>query len=471
MRIAFVTAEVAPYAHVGGLGDVSRWLPATLAEHGDDVRVFLPRYEVLDTATRAESVVPGLENLDLGPLGTAAIHTLDGPGPTILLVDAAEWFSGNEIYSSGPKEHLRYAVFGRAVLAACDAMGWTPDVLHVNDWHTALLPLHADARGGPWPEVPVVLTVHNLSFQGWFPSSDLKRLGLDPKHPAIEDDPRGVNSLRTGIRAAEMVTTVSPTYANEILTPERGEGLDDVLRDRRADLVGVLNGIGTEWDPSDDPHLPASYGPSTLDLKAASTDALRDRLGLAHPDDVPVLGVVSRLTMQKGFELLRHTLPPLLEAGAVQLAVIGTGDPTLEAMFDTFAKRFPADAGYHRSFDNKLAHLIQAGSDIFLMPSEWEPCGLNQMYSQRYGTIPVVHRTGGLADTVKPWNPGAGEGTGFLFERHNDEGFSAALSDALEAFDDQEAWRQLQRNGMAEDFSWERRAGEYQDIYRRVLRT
>ncbi len=471
MRIAFVTAELAPHAHVGGLGDVSRWLPATLAERGDDIKVFLPRYEVLDTAGRAESVVPGLEDLDLGPLGTAAIHTLDGPGPAILLVDAPESFSGSEIYSSEPDEHLRYAVFCRAVLVACDAMGWTPEVLHVNDWHTALLPLHADARGGHWPEVPVVLTVHNLAFQGWFPSSDMERMGLDAEHPAIEQGDRGVNSLRAGIRAAEVVTTVSPTYANEILTAERGEGLDDVLRARQSDLVGVLNGIGTEWDPSDDPHLPASYGPSTLDLKAASTDALRDRLGLAHADDVPVLGVVSRLTMQKGFELLRHTLPPLLETGVVQLAVIGTGDPTLEAMFGMFAERFPSEAGYHRGFDIGLAHLIQAGADIFLMPSEWEPCGLNQMYSQRYGTVPVVHRTGGLADTVKPWDPGAGEGTGFLFERHNDEGFSAALSDALETFGDDKAWRQLQRNGMAEDFSWERRAGEYRDVYRRVLRT
>ena len=413
-------------------------------------------------------MVPGLENLDLGSLGTAAIRTLDGPGATILLVDAPDWFSESEIYASVPDAHLRYAAFCRAVLVACDVMGWIPEVLHVNDWHTALLPLHADARGGHWPEVPVVLTIHNLAYQGWIPPSDLERMGLDPEHPAIEEGTRGVNSLRAGIRAAEIVTTVSPTYANEILTAERGEGLDDVLRDRQTDLVGVLNGIGTEWDPGHDPHLPAPYGPSTLDLKAESTAALRNRLGLEHRDGVPILGIVSRLAQQKGFELLRHTLPPLLEARAAQLAVIGTGDPTLEAMFGGFAERFPTEAGYHRGFDNQLAHLIQAGSDIFLMPSEWEPCGLNQMYSQRYGTIPVVHRTGGLADTVKSWDPGSGEGTGFLFDRHDDEGFSAALSDALEAFGDQEVWRQLQRNGMAEDFSWERRAGEYRAIYRRA---
>jgi len=469
VRIAFATAEMAPLAHVGGLGDVSRWLPETLAQVGNDIRVFLPRYEVLETVGRVESVVPGLEELDLGALGTAAIHTLDGPGPTVLLVDAPAWFAGSRVYAPGPNEHLRYAAFCRAVLAACDAMGWVPQVLHANDWHTALLSLHANARGGHWLDVPMVLTIHNLAFQGWFPSSDLDRMGLDPSHPAIEVEARGVNSLRVGIRAADMVVTVSPTYADEILAPKRGEGLDDVLRDKKDRLVGVLNGIGADWDPDRDPHLPTTYNASTLGAKTQSTAALRDRLGLAHRRGVPVLGVVSRLTTQKGFKLFRRTLPPLLDAQSAQLAAIGTGNPALEAMFGSLTEHFPADAGYHRGFDPGLAHLIQAGSDIFLMPSEWEPCGLNQMYSQRYGTVPVVHRTGGLADTVAPWDPVSGEGTGFLFDQHTGAGFSAALLDALEAFDNTEAWRRLQRNGMAEDFSWERRAREYRDVYERAI--
>ncbi len=468
MQVAFATAEMAPLAHVGGLGDVSRWLPATLAEAGDDVRVFLPRYNGLDTADRVESIVPGLEELDLGCLGTATIRTLSGPGPTILLVDAPKWFTGT-VYAPGSDEHLRYAAFCRAVLAACDALDWTPDVLHANDWHTALLPLHADARGGHWPGIPVVLTIHNLAYQGWFPSSDLERMGIDPAHSAIETQDRGVNSLRAGIRSADVVTTVSPTYAAEILTPQRGEGLDDVLRAKRGELVGVLNGIGAEWDPGSDPYLPASYGSSTLEAKEMSTAALRDRLRLAHRIDVPVLGVVSRLSTQKGFELFRQTLPPLLDARRIQLAVIGAGDPSLEAMFRSFAEGFAADAGYHNGFDPALAHLVEAGSDIFLMPSQWEPCGLNQMYSQRYGTVPVVHHTGGLADTVTQWDPASGQGTGFLFDRYGADAFSAALATAMEAFGDTESWRQIQRNGMAEDFSWERRAGEYREIYERAV--
>ena len=459
---------MAPLAHVGGLGDVSRWLPATLSQAGDDVRVFLPRYDALETAGRVESVVPGLEELNLGGLGTAAIHTLDGPGPAVLLVDTPAWFTGG-IYAQGPDEHLRYAAFCAAVLTACDAMDWVPDVLHANDWHTALLPLHADARGGHWPGVPVVLTIHNLAYQGWLPQSDLELMGVDPSHAAIEAQARGVNSLGAGIRAADVVTTVSPTYAGEILTPQHGEGLDEVLHANQHKLVGILNGIGEEWNPSTDPYLPVTYGANTLDSKAESAAALRDRLGLTHRSRVPILGLVSRLATQKGFDLFRLTLPPLLDAGRVQLAVLGTGDPPLEAMFSSFANAFPSDAGYHAGFDPELAHLVEAGADIFLMPSQREPCGLNQMYSQRYGTVPVVHRTGGLADTVTQWDPVSGNGTGFLFEHHSDDGFSAALSAALTAFGDVEAWRLLQRNGMAKDFSWARRAGEYRETYEQAI--
>ena len=468
MKIAFATAELAPLAHVGGLGDVSRWLPTTLAEAGDDVRVFLPRYGSLETEGTIETVVPGLEEIDLVGLGTAAVTTLGGPGPEVLLVDAPQWFSG-DIYAPGHDEHIRYAAFCTAVLAACDALGWAPDVIHANDWHTALLPLHAGARGGHWPVVPVVLTIHNLAYQGWFPQSDLERMGLDANHAALDEQGGRINSLRAGILSAALVTTVSPTYAAEIVTPQHGEGLDDVLRERQKELVGVLNGIGSEWDPSTDPYLPSTYSPSTLDIKTESKAALRDRLGLVHRDGVPVLGVVSRLAEQKGFSLFKRTLPRLLEDGRVQLAVIGRGDSALEAMFQSFAKRFPSDAGYHDGFDPELAHLVEAGSDIFLMPSQWEPCGLNQMYSLHYGTVPVVHRTGGLADTVTEWDPISGVGTGFLFDQFSETGFGAALSIALQSFGDTEAWRTLQRNGMAEDFSWTRRAGEYREIYERAI--
>ncbi|NQV04937.1 glycogen synthase [bacterium] len=470
MRIAFATAEMTPFAQVGGLGDVSRWLPATLAAAGDDVRAFLPRYDVMDLAGCDEVPVAGLESLDLGELGTASISELRGAGATVYLVSAPQWFERGGLYAPGADEHLRYAALCRALIAASDALGWMPDVLHANDWHTALLALHADAAGGDWPSIPVVLTIHNLAYQGWFSLDDLPVTGIDPAHPAIDSrESGGINSLRAGIRASDIITTVSPTYSREIVTPQRGEGLDDVLIDKGDALVGILNGIGTEWDPENDPHLPAPYGGDSLDQKSLSTTALRDRFGLTRRGGVPVLGVVSRMAAQKGFGMFRHTLPERLDARRVQLAVIGTGDPSLEAMFSEMATRFPADVGYHRGFDSGLAHLIEAGSDVFLMPSEFEPCGLNQMYSLRYGTVPLVHETGGLADTVVEWDRETGEGTGFLFDDYTAGGFAAALDRAVSAHRDTRSWRRLQRNGMAQDFSWEARAEEYRAVYRRAV--
>jgi starch synthase len=234
-------------------------------------------------------------------------------------------------------------------------------------------------------------------------------------------------------------------------------------------LVGILNGIGEEWDPLGDPYLPEPFGPESIDRKQASIDALRRRLGLQERPGIPIAGIVSRLTGQKGFDLLRHTLPPLLDARRLQLAVIGTGEPVYEGLFGGLAERYAGEAAYVRDFDPAVAHLIEAGSEIFLMPSQFEPSGLNQMYSMRYGTIPIVRRTGGLADSVTPWNPASGRGTGFVFDDFTDEAFAGALAEALHAHADASAWRRLQHNGMTEDFSWERRAGDYREVYRRAI--
>jgi starch synthase len=475
VRIAFGTSELSPHVHVGGLGDVSRWLPARLAAAGDEVAVFVPHYDVLDPQGEQVLPVPGLDAVPVGPFGEVSVSTLGEPGagrPTVYLVGSPIWFERGAVYDAAPDGHLRFGALTAAIPAVCERLEWVPDVWHANDWHTALVAFHAAAAGEPWDAVPSVLTLHNLAFQGVFPAGDLGRMGLsgvaDRLDPADLLD-GWVNSLRNGIAAAAMVTTVSPTYAREITTPAQGMALDAALRAKGDRLVGILNGIGDDWDPASDPHIPERYGPGTVDRKAASTAALRGALGLLDRPGVPVAGIVSRLTGQKGFDLLRATLPPLLATGRLQLAVIGTGDAAYEALFADFARQFPGEAAYVADFSPPIAHLIEAGSDLFLMPSQFEPSGLNQMYSMRYGTVPIVRRTGGLADSVAPWDPAAGTGTGFVFDEFADAALAAALTEALAVYADPVAWRRLQLNGMTEDFSWDRRAREYRDVYRRAV--
>lgn len=471
MRVAFAAAELSPNVQVGGLADVARWLPAALAADGDDVRVFIPHYDVLDPADLPVRPVEGLGGVPIGGLGSVTVSQLgdSGPGtPTIYLVAAARWFERGTVYDTAPDEHLRFAAFSRAVIEVCDRLRWLPDVIHANDWHTALLPMLRTAVGASWATIPVVLTLHNLAYQGWFPATDLEQMGLDPEAlaPAEIEDGR-VNSLRAGIRTASSVTTVSPTYAREITDPRFGFGLDADLRAREDRLVGILNGIGPDWDPATDELIPHPYADRSG--KGPNIEALRTRVGLIAGADVPVLGIVSRLDPQKGFELLRTTMPPIVESRRAQLAVLGTGDSALENFFFDLADRYPGWVSYEKGFDRALGHLIEAGSHIFLMPSQFEPCGLNQMYSMRYGTVPVVHRVGGLADTVEQWDPRTGSGTGFAFDEYSAGGFMTALESALDTFGDSADWARLMDNGMAGDFSWERRALEYRAVYTRAL--
>ncbi len=471
MRLAFLTAELAPHAHVGGLGDVARWLPRALAAAGDEVAVFLPDYDVLDPAGLPVREVLGPGDVAIGPLGTVGLRTLGDsvPGlPTVYLVSAPQWFHTGAVYGE-EEEHLRFAALSAALAPLCAAVGWVPDVVHANDWHTGLTALYLAAAGEPWASRPVVFTVHNLGYQGLFPATDLPRLGLEGwAHRFDPGDLAGgwLNALKTGIATASAVTTVSPSFAREMLTPERGMALDATLRARGDLPVGILNGIGEDWDPATDERIPQRYKAGDLKGKAVNTAALRHRFVLRDRPGVPVAGIVSRMDRQKGFDLLRETMPPLLARGRVQLAAMGTGDPALESLFAGLARRFPGEVGYVAAFDVDLAHLVEAGSDLFLMPSLYEPSGLNQMYSMRYGTIPVAHRTGGLADTVEQWDGRAG--TGFLFSPHTPEAFAAALEDALAAYESRDEWRRLVINGMKKDFSWGTRAVEYREVYRRV---
>jgi starch synthase len=418
LRIGFVSAELTPFAKRGGLGDVAAALTRHLAAEGHDVRTFVPLYgagrrpERLATlrAARDVPVVLGGRTFTFTARTAPLPRQGGGAGPSVVLVDCPEVFGG-DVYEGDERDPLRFAVFCRAVLETCQRLAWAPQVLHVHDWHAALVPLYlrsAYAWDRLFADTRTLLTLHNVGFQGVVGTERLAELGLDAATRLLP--PAGlaagrVNLLEAAILQADLLSTVSPTHAREITTPDGGAGLDEVLRGRADRLVGILNGIDTEeWDPAADPHLPAHYTAGDLLGKAACRRELAAELGLDYQPAAPVAGIVSRLTWQKGFDLAFETLPAVLAASDLRLAVLGTGEARYEGFFAGLERAFPGRVAFRRAFSEPLAHRIEAGCDLFLMPSRYEPCGLNQMYSQRYGTLPVVRRTGGLADTVEAFD-------------------------------------------------------------------
>ncbi len=480
MNLCHVASELAPLAKTGGLGDVVAALGRALHQRGHDVRVFLPFYSRIDTT--GLSVVP-VDFLPEVPvrLGERRLAfrgfttRLPGSDLAVYLIDCPPLYHRGGIYDAAGDEHLRFAFLTRAALECCQRMGFAPQVLHCHDWHAALGPLYLKttyAWDRLFARTRSVLTIHNVGYPGTFPRRVLEELGLAGEAARFhqEDLALGrVSFLATGILHADLLTTVSPTHAREIQTPEYGMGLDPLLRARASSLVGILNGVDHgEWDPRVDPWLSFHYSGEDLDGKRKSKRVLLEGLALPHGDEVPTLGVVTRLVYQKGIDLMLDPLPRFLESRDLRLVALGSGEARYENYFQWLQLRFPGKVVYYRGFQNELAHLIEAGADIFLMPSRYEPCGLNQMYSLRYGTPPVVRRTGGLADTVQHWDPASGTGTGFLFEHPTPDGFAWGLEQALAAYRDREGWRRLMRNGMAQDFSWERQIGRYEELYRRL---
>lgn len=475
VNVLFVAAEVAPFAKTGGLGDVSGALPNYLRAAGHDVRVFMPLYSRIDFGgTTVSFAMPQFE-IQLGHHRyTVGIVTADS-APGTYFVHCPELYNRPGLYTQDPDEHRRFLALGWAALTAAQHMGFAPDILHCNDWHTALLPLTLQARFS-WDRLfartKTLLTVHNLNYQGSFPASTLFDTNLsDVSHFFHQDQLQAgrINYLLHGILYAGAINAVSPTYAREIQTPAHGVGLDSFLRARSGTVVGVLNGVDyKDWSPDVDRHIPHHYTADSLDKKALNKAHLLTSLGLPVFDGVPVVGIVSRLVSQKGFDLLEHVLPELLYRRGFQLVVLGSGESRVENMFFQLQRYFPRQVVFYRGFSNPLAHMIEAGSDIFLMPSRYEPCGLNQMYSLRYGTVPVVHKTGGLADTVQQWNPHTRTGTGFVFEHHDASGVRWALEAALKTYDHPDSWRTLMLNGMARDYSWERQALVYEELYNRI---
>ncbi len=474
LRILQLAAEVTPFAKTGGLGDVAAGLSRFLSRAGHDVRIFLPYYPQL--AAEEERYVPVDFIRDvpvrLGPhrfTYTARTALLPGSEVSVYFIDCPALFGRGGIYHGDRDDSLRFALLTVAAFECAQRMGWAPDVVHCHDWHTALAPVYLKVFFG-WDQLfqrtRTLLTIHNLGFQGVVDVSRLNDLGLAPYAHRLDLSPGHFNFMRNGILQADAITAVSRTYANEIRTPENGFGLDGLLRARSDRLAGIVNGVDYgDWNPETDPNLFYHYSAADLQGKRSCKRALLREIGFDERTAAPVVGIVSRLTPQKGFDLCFDALPAFLAQRDMRFVGLGSGEPRYEEFFQSLERRFPGKAWFYRGYNEKLAHQIEAGADIFLMPSKFEPCGLNQMYSLRYGTPPVVHKTGGLADTVEPFDPATGQGTGFMFEHFTPLGLGWALDLALNTYHQPILWQRMMINGMTRDFSWDVQGKEYVELY------
>jgi len=463
MRIAFVAAEVAPFAKAGGLADVVASLPKTLAKLGLETAIFVPRYG--STQGGMAKVVSC--SVDFGGERNEVVvfrALLPKSNVPVFFLDFPPYFGRPGIYGEGGEDYpdnlRRFAFFSKAALISASALSWFPDIFHIHDWHTALLPLYKRELGVPGK---TVLTIHNLAFQGWFPRKEWELLGLSPEDLALAGSGDWLCALRVGLTLADFLTTVSPTYAQEIL--EDGLGLDEILRSRAQDLVGILNGIDQEeWDPRSDRYLWTTYSERDLRGKAFNRRLLLQALGLSRGG--PLVAMVGRLTEQKGIDLVLAGLERMMTLG-ISLVVLGTGDPKYEQSFREAEKRWPQNLKVLLEFSEEWAHKVIASADFLLMPSRFEPCGLTQLYALRYGTIPIVRATGGLRDTVQDVDEG---GNGFVFHEYTAEAMLGALARAVKLWrEDRKALLALRRKALLGDYSWDRPARQYLAVYERVL--
>jgi starch synthase len=478
MRVLFVSAEIFPFSKTGGLADVAAALPAALRQQGVDIRVLSPGYP------QAFAQVPmAQELLQLGdPLGRGNTHLLEtyvpGSGVPVWLIDCPALYgrSGNLYVDQDgrdwPDNDLRFALLSHVAAEIATKRGgnWRPDLVHLNDWHTGLVPMLLAVQGGQTPST--VLTIHNLAYQGVFDADAFSRLGLPLDGRADMEFHGRISFLKTAIRSADAITTVSPTYAREILSPEYGCGLDDLLRDRSARLSGILNGVDYQiWDPSCDPWLVRNYTAHSPDCKSANKYAIQAEFGLETTVDKPLVAFMSRLDCQKAPDLVLEALPRLVEDG-MQFALLAEGARGYERCFREIAARYPGRVSIQIGYRERLAHRLLAGADILLHPSRFEPCGLVPIYAMRYGTIPLVRRSGGMADTVTDATPEAIQqrlGTGFSFENMTLGALMECANRAHALYRQPLAWRKIQRNAMSRDFSWRRASNAYLDLYRSLV--
>jgi len=477
MKILFASPEAVPFAKTGGLADVSGALTRTLAQMGQEVFLILPQYRLINeksfplTNTGVVLKVPisqGVENAEVYSVELASNFQA-------LLIRKDEYYGRDQLYgtTNGDFEDNaeRFTFFSRSIIEATLALELKPDIIHCNDWQTGLVPVYLKTLYLNVPglqQLASIFTIHNIGYQGlfWHYDMPITNLGWEFFTPQALEFYGKLNFLKGGIVFGDAVTTVSRKYMEEIQTPEFGAGLDGVLRDRKEDLYGILNGVDyKEWSPSEDPYIKERYGLSDLRGKKACKVDLQRQFGLPEKEDVPLIGTISRLAEQKGFDLIAAIMEDLVALG-LQFVLLGKGEEKYHLFFKDFSKRYPQQVGVKIDFDDALAHKIEAGADMFLMPSRYEPCGLNQIYSLKYGTVPIVRATGGLDDTIQDFNPLQEEGNGFKFTDYSASCLREAIKRALQVYRDRALWEKLMIQGMSADFSWEQSARAYLEVYR-----
>lgn len=488
LNILFVSSEVEPFAKTGGLADVSSALPKAIKESGHEIRIMMPRYRFIserkfklhDIIRLKDIPIPVGKGNELGNVKSSFISNLKDK-VQVYFLDNAKFFGRDGIYQSpvGKKDYQdndeRFIFFCRGVLETLKRLGWQPDIIHCNDWQTGLIPgylktLYADDPF--FKNIRTVFTIHNMAYQGSFAKESFDKSGL----PSSLWNPEGVeaygkfNFLKTALFLSDSITTVSRKYAEEICSSaELGAGLNGLLTHRKKDLHGILNGIDyQQWNPLSDNHIYRKYDLKSLEAKCDNKKALTKRFNLEYNENVPLVGAISRLVEQKGFDLVLDAMEEMMKMD-LQFVLLGSGDPKVEKKFEAYQKKHAGKMGIFFGFDEELAHLIEAGSDLFLMPSRYEPCGLNQMYSMRYGTIPVVRATGGLDDTVEDY-VGNGKGTGVKFDKYDPKELLKAIQRGIKIYQQQEEWKKIMRNGMTKDFSWEHSARKYVGLYKDLLK-
>jgi len=480
MKIAFVSSEAVPYVKTGGLADVAGSLPKELAKLGCEVKLFIPKYSTI------ENEKYGLRyNGDIGEMPirineqTHAVHLyqakLPGSKVEVNFIDCPRYFHRGSIYTNDLDEDERFILFSKAVIETIQRMNWAPDVIHCNDWQTGLLPLFLKDNYS-WDRMldktSTLFTIHNIGYQGRFSKSTMFNAELSgelyyPDGPIEFED--SISFMKTGIMFADLINTVSNKYSREILTPEFGAGLEKTLKTRKPDLYGILNGADYNvWNPGVDSHIPYNYSINDLSGKLKNKKYLLDHFKMPFNEKIPLIGIVSRMVAQKGYDIFSEAISELMTLNA-QWIILGGGEDKYESMFRALTNNLPHKVGVYIGYNNELSHLVEAGADMFLMPSRYEPCGLNQIYSLKYGTVPIVRKTGGLADTIHDWDElqsyNLDTGTGFSFNDHSGYALFKSVERAVNCFSVKSAWKKLQSNGMKKDYSWKHSAEQYIELY------
>ncbi len=485
MNLIYVASEIFPFAKTGGLADVAGSLPIALKNEGCDVKLFMPKYSLIDEEKYNIKPIKGASDLTTtigGIKKKFGVFSAKLPNADIecFFIDSPEYFHRETLYTNDSDEDERFILFNKAVIETLIHLNLKADIINVNDWQTSLIPYYLKENyslNNIFSGTRTVLTIHNIGYQGRFNEKALEKaeISSDYFYPGGPAEFYGdVNFLKLGIIYADLINTVSRTYAEEILTAEFGEGLSGVLLTRRSDLFGILNGIDDEiWNPETDKYIRKNYNFHTIENKLENKKQLAREMGFEFNPDIPIVAMVSRMAVQKGFDILIDTFPYLLEENAIWV-ILGNGESEYENFLRALALELPDKLFVHIGYNDRLAHIIEAGTDIFLMPSKYEPCGLNQMYSLKYGSVPVVRKTGGLADTVFDWDEmkslGNYDGNGFSFENYNGFALHDAIQRALNYFKLPDLWKLMQKNGMQMDFSWDSSARKYLALYRHALK-